>query len=234
MKRTALVTGGNRGLGFETCRQLARLGFTVLLTARDQKNGNLAASELTDREGLDVVFYLLDVTNKDHIKIITQQVEHKFGRLDVLVNNAAIHYDAWQHTINADLNLVEQAMATNVYGPWRLCQAFIPIMMRTGYGRIVNVSSLGGSLHYMQDGGAPAYSMSKAALNVLTLKLAADLKGTGILVNSIDPGWLATEMGGPGGGPVDEGTNGIIWAASLPDDGPTGGFFYGNGDPISW
>lgn len=234
MKRTALVTGGNRGLGFETCRQLARLGFTVLLTARDQKNGNLAASDLTDREGLDVVFYLLDLTNKDHIKIITQQVEHKFGRLDVLVNNAAIHYDAWQHTTNADLNLVEQAMVTNVYGPWRLCQAFIPIMRRTGYGRIVNVSSLGGSLHYMQDGGAPAYSMSKAALNVLTLKLAADLKGTGILVNSIDPGWLATEMGGPGGGPVDEGTHGIIWAASLPDDGPTGGFFYGNGNPISW
>ena len=107
-------------------------------------------------------------------------------------------------------------------------------MKRNGYGRIVNVSSLGGSLHYMQEGGAPAYSISKAALNVLTRKLAADLQGTGILVNSIDPGWLATDMGGPGGGPVQEGTGGIIWAATLPGNGPSGGFFYRHGKPVPW
>ena len=234
MKRIALVTGGNRGLGFETCRQLAKSGFTVLLTARDTNKGNLAVNELVDKEGLGVTFYLLDVTNKDHINIISKQIEQQFGRLDVLVNNAAILYDSWHYTIDADLNLIEQAMVTNVYGPWRLCQAFIPIMKRNGYGRIVNVSSLGGSLHYMQEGGAPAYSMSKAGLNVLTRKLAAELQGTGILVNSIDPGWLATDMGGPGGGPVKEGTRGIIWAATLPDDGPSGGFFYGPGKPVSW
>lgn len=234
MKRTALVTGGNRGLGFETCRQLARTGFTVLLTARDQKKGILAANGLTEKEGLDVIFCLLDVTNKDHINILSKQVEEQFGRLDVLINNAAIHYDAWQNAINADLNIVNEAMVTNVYGPWRLCQTFIPTMQRNGYGRIVNVSSLGGSLHYMQEGGAPAYSISKAALNVLTRKLAAELKGTGILVNSIDPGWLATDMGGHGGGSVEQGTHGIIWAASLPDDGPTGGFFYGRGEPVFW
>jgi NAD(P)-dependent dehydrogenase (short-subunit alcohol dehydrogenase family) len=108
------------------------------------------------------------------------------------------------------------------------------MMKRNRYGRIVNVSSLGCSLHYMQEGGSPAYSVSKAALNVLTRKLAAELRGTGILVNSIDPGWLATDMGGPGGGPVEEGANGIVWAATLPDDGPSGGFFFGHGKPVPW
>jgi len=124
MKRIALVTGGNRGLGFETCRQLAKSGFTVLLTARDPNKGNLAVNELTDKEGLDVIFYLLDVTNKDHIDTIYKQIEQRFGRLDALVNNAAIHYDPWQYAIDADLNLAEQAMVTNVYGPWSLCQIF--------------------------------------------------------------------------------------------------------------
>jgi NAD(P)-dependent dehydrogenase (short-subunit alcohol dehydrogenase family) len=234
MKRIALVTGGNRGLGFETCRQLAKSGFTVLLTTRDPNKGNLAVNELIDKEGLDVIFYLLDVTNKDHINTISKQIEGRFGRLDALVNNAAIHYDPWQYAIDADLSLAEQAMVTNVYGPWRLYQIFIPLMKRNEYGRIVNVSSPGGSLHYMQEGGSPAYSISKAALNVLTRKLAAELQRTGILVNSIDPGWLATDMGGPGGGSVQEGTHGIIGAATLSGNGPSGGFFYGQGKPVPW
>lgn len=233
-KKIALVTGGNRGIGFESCRQLARSGFTVLLTARDPNNGNTAVNKLVNDEGLDVIFYLLDVTNKDHIKNISRQVEQQYGSLSVLINNAAILYDTWQHAIDVDLKVVNQAIDTNVYGPWRLCQAFIPIMKRNGHGRIVNVSSLGGSLHYMQEGGTPAYSISKAALNVLTRRLAAELQGTGILVNSIDPGWLATDMGGPGGGPVKEGVRGIIWAATLPEDGPSGGFFNADGRPVPW
>jgi NAD(P)-dependent dehydrogenase (short-subunit alcohol dehydrogenase family) len=233
-KRIALVTGGNRGIGFETCRQLARSGFTVLLTARDPNKGNMAVNKLVDKEELDVIFHLLDVTNRDHIKTLSEKVEQQYGSLNVLVNNAAILYDTWQHAIDTDLEVVNQAMVTNVYGPWKLCQAFIPIMKRNGYGRIVNISSLGGSLHYMQEGGTPAYSISKAGLNVLTRKLAAELQGTGILVNSIDPGWLATDMGGPGGGSVEEGTRGIIWAATLPDDGPSGGFFNSDGNPMPW
>lgn len=233
-KKIALVTGGNRGIGFESCRQLARSGFTVLLTARDPNNGNTAVNKLVNDEGLDVIFCLLDVTNKDHIKNVSRQVEQQYGSLNVLVNNAAILYDTWQHAIDVDLKVVNQAIDTNVYGPWRLCQAFIPIMKRNGHGRIVNVSSLGGSLHYMQEGGTPAYSISKAALNVLTRRLAAELQGTGILVNSIDPGWLATDMGGPGGGPVKEGVRGIIWAATLPEDGPSGGFFNADGRPVPW
>jgi NAD(P)-dependent dehydrogenase (short-subunit alcohol dehydrogenase family) len=232
--RVALVTGGNRGIGFEASRQLARSGFTVLLTARDPNKGNMAVNKLVDNEGLDVIFYLLDVTNKDHVKTISKQVEQQYGRLNVLVNNAAILYDTWQRAIETDLEVVNQAMVTNVYGPWRLSQAFIPIMKRNGYGRIINISSLWGSLHYMQEGGTPAYSISKAALNALTRKLAAELQGTGILVNSIDPGWLATDMGGPGGGPVEQGMRGILWAATLPNDGPSGGFFNNDGRRMPW
>ena len=125
-----------------------------------------------------------------------------------------------------------KALATNLYGPWLLCQAFIPLMKGNGYGRIVNVSSGAGSLHYM-GGGTPAYGISKAALNALTIKLASELSGTGILVNSVDPGWVATDMGGRGGRPVEEGAKGIVWAATLPDNGPSGGFFY-DGKPEPW
>jgi NAD(P)-dependent dehydrogenase (short-subunit alcohol dehydrogenase family) len=231
-KKIALVTGGNRGLGLETCRQLAGLGLTVILTARNITKGRIAAQQLSDRE-LDVVFYQLDVSDQSHINRLAQQVKQEFGQLDVLVNNAAIFYDTWQKAINADLDVVTQAIITNVFGPWRLSQAFIPMMRRKNYGRIVNVSSLGGSIYYMDNGGTPAYGISKAALNALTRKLAAELRDTGILVNAIDPGWVATDMGGHGGRPVEEGAKGIVWASTLPDNGPSGGFF-SDGQPVPW
>jgi NAD(P)-dependent dehydrogenase (short-subunit alcohol dehydrogenase family) len=230
-KKIALVTGGNRGLGFETCRQLAELGLTVILGARSLNKGERASKQLSDK-GLDVVFYQLDVSNQSHIHNLAEKVEQQFGRLDVLVNNAAILYDTWQHAINADLEVVNQAIITNLFGPWRLSQIFIPIMKRNKYGRIVNVSSGAGSLHYM-DSGTPAYSVSKAALNVLTRILAAELRGTGILVNSVDPGWVATDMGGRGGRPVEDGAKGIVWASTLLDNGPTGGFFF-DAKPTPW
>src|SRR5918996_276892 len=196
-KKIALVTGGNRGLGFETCRQLAQLGMSVILSAQDISKGEKAAKQLSDI-GLDVVFYQLDVS---------KQIIQQFTRLDVLVNNAAILYDTWQNAINADLEIVNQAIITNLFGPWRLSQICIPIMKRNKYGRIVNVSSGAGSLHYMNGGGGTsAYSVSKAALNALTRILASELRGTGILVNSVDPGWVATDIGGRGGGrPVEDG-----------------------------
>jgi NAD(P)-dependent dehydrogenase (short-subunit alcohol dehydrogenase family) len=231
-KKIALVTGANRGIGFECCRQLGELGICVLLTARDTTKGTLATKQLTD-EKLDVLFYELDVSDKNHIQRIAYQVKGQFGRLDMLINNAAILYDTGQNAINADLDIVNQALITNLYGPWLLCQAFIPVMKQNRYGRIVNVSSGAGSLHYMV-GGTPAYGISKAALNALTRKLADELKGSGILVNSVDPGWVATEMGGHGGRSVKEGARGIVWAATaLPDDGPTGEFFY-DGIPERW
>jgi NAD(P)-dependent dehydrogenase (short-subunit alcohol dehydrogenase family) len=139
-KKIALVTDGNRGIGFESCRQLARSGFTVLLTARDSNSGSTAVNKLVNNEGLDIIFFLLDVTNKDHIKNISIQVEQQYGSLNVLVNNAAILYDTRQRAIDVDLEVVNQAIDTNVYGPWRLCQAFVPLMKKNGYGRIVNIS----------------------------------------------------------------------------------------------
>ena len=220
-KKIALVTGANRGLGFETCRQLVRLGLTVILSARDFTKGEVAAKQLVER-GLDVIFYELDVLNQSHMNRITHQIEQRFGRLDVLVNNAAILYDTWQSTLNANLDVVNQALTTNLFGPWRLSQLCIPLMKRNNYGRIVNVSSGAGSLHYMGS-GSPAYSVSKAAQNAFSCIFAADLHGTGILVNSVGPGWVATDMGGRGGRPVGDGAKGIAWAATLPDNGPSGG-----------
>jgi NAD(P)-dependent dehydrogenase (short-subunit alcohol dehydrogenase family) len=230
-KRVALVTGANRGLGFEACRQLAQLGLTVVLGARDLTKGEIAARQLIEG-GLDVIFYELDVSNQNHMNRIVNQVEQQFGRLDILVNNAAILYDTWQSAVNADLDVVNQALITNLYGPWKLSQVCIPLMKRNKYGRIVNVSSGAGSLHYMTS-GSPAYSVSKAALNAFSRVLAADLHGTGILVNSVDPGWVATDMGGRGGRPIEEGAKGIVWAATLPDNGPSGGFFF-DGKPSPW
>jgi NAD(P)-dependent dehydrogenase (short-subunit alcohol dehydrogenase family) len=232
-RKIALVTGGNRGLGYETCRQLAQLGLTVLLGARDLTKGKSAAYQLNEREDLDVKFYQLDVSNQKSIYNIAKEVEQQFGRLDILVNNAAILYDTGQKAVDADLEVVNNALRTNLFGPWRLSQAFIPIMKTNRYGRIVNVSSLGGSLQYTNYGGTPAYSISKVALNMLTRKLAAELVNTGIIVNSVDPGWVATDIGGHGGRPVVEGAKGIVWAATLSDDGPSGGFFC-DGKAVLW
>ncbi|MGN6629549.1 MAG: SDR family NAD(P)-dependent oxidoreductase, partial [Candidatus Nitrosocosmicus sp.] len=179
-------------------------------------------------------FHRLDVSDLNNIKQISLDVINQFGRLDVLVNNAAILYDSWQSATVADLDVVSKALSTNLFGPWLLCQAFIPSMKKNGYGRIVNVSSGAGSLQYMDETSmAPAYSISKVALNALTRKLASELKGTGILINSVDPGWVATDMGGHGGRPVKDGAKGIIWAATLPDNGPNGGFYY-DGKPEPW
>ena len=199
-KKIALVTGANKGLGFETCLRLAQLGLTVILSARDLIKGQVAAKQLVDK-GLDVLFYQLDVSNQSNISKIASQIEQQFGRLDILVNNAAILYDTWQKAVNANLDVVNEALTTNLFGPWRLSQVCIPIMKANKYGRIVNVSSGAGSLHYIGAGslhyigaGTPAYSVSKAALNAFTRILAAELSGTGILVNSVDPGWVATDL----------------------------------------
>ena len=229
--RIALVTGANRGIGLEVVRQLARLGFTSVLTARDGRKAEEAARALTG-EGLKVVPVRLDVTDPQSVEAAARFVGERFGRLDVLVNNAAVLYDSWQRAETASFDTVREAFETNTLGAWRVAQAFIPLLRRSGRGRIVNVSSESGSLASM-GGGTPAYSVSKAALNAFTRVLAAELRGAGVLVNAVCPGWVATDMGGAGGRPVADGAASVLWAVDLPDDGPTGGFFR-DGRPLPW
>jgi len=228
---TALVTGANRGIGLEVTRQLAKQGIDVILGARDQAKGERAARSLT-QDGLSVFPYQLDVADQHSIDRLYQAIAADFGRLDILVNNAAILYDTWQQGTTADLDVVHSALETNLFGAWRMCQTFLPLLRQSHAGRIVNVSSEGGSLASM-GGGTPAYSVSKASLNALTRILASELAGTHILVNSICPGWVATDMGGAGGRPVSQGAAGIVWAATLPKGGPTGGFFRDK-RPLPW
>ena len=226
--KVALVTGGNRGIGLETGRQLAALGFTVLLGARDFAKGEAAARQL----GGKVEAIALDVAAPDAAALAAAEIERRFGRLDVLVNNAAIHYDPRARALKPDWTVIREAFETNVFGAWRIAAACAPLLSTSGHGRLVNVSSEGGSLASM-GAGAPAYSTTKATLNALTCILAAELRGAGVLVNAICPGWVATDMGGPGGRPVAQGAAGIVWAATLPDDGPTGGFFR-DGKRLPW
>ncbi|MBB5080452.1 SDR family NAD(P)-dependent oxidoreductase [Nonomuraea endophytica] len=219
----ALVTGGNRGIGREVCLQLAELGHTVLLGSR---------SPVAEELGGDIVPLRLDVTSAADIAQVAATVSERYGRLDALVNNAAIAYDTWQSAASADLDAVREAAETNLYGPWRLTQALLPLLRESAHPRIVNVSSEAASLTNM-GGGTPAYGTTKVALNALTRMLAAELRADGVLVNAICPGWVATDMGGPGGRPVAAGAAGVVWAATLPDDGPTGGFFR-DGRPLPW
>ena len=224
----ALVTGGARGIGLEVARQLAARGDTVLLGARDPRRGEAAAREL----GGDVRVVGLDVADDGSARRAGAAIAEDLGRLDVLVNNAAIHYDTWQSAADADLAVVHEALETNLFGAWRVAQAVLPLLRRSERPRIVNVSSGAGALTGMR-GGAPAYRTSKVALNALTRMLAAELRADGVLVNSVCPGWVATDMGGHGGRPVAEGAAGIVWAATLADDGPTGGFFRDR-RPVDW
>jgi NAD(P)-dependent dehydrogenase (short-subunit alcohol dehydrogenase family) len=230
-RRFALVTGANRGIGLEVVRQLAREGFTTVLGARDLDKGSAAAAALAG-EGLDVEARRLDVADSKSVRELSAGLDRDLGRLDVLVNNAAIHYDTWQRGVDADLGVVQEALDTNLLGAWRTAQVCLPLLRRSEHGRIVNVSSESGSLASM-GAGAPAYSVSKAALNALTRVLAAELRPEGILVNSVCPGWVATDMGGPGGRPVGDGAASVMWAVLLPDDGPSGGFFR-DGQKLDW
>jgi NAD(P)-dependent dehydrogenase (short-subunit alcohol dehydrogenase family) len=223
-RRVALVTGGNRGIGLEICRQLGRQGLRVLLTARREDKGRAACEELR-AEGSEVSFLPLEVTRAESVDAVREQVERELGRLDVLVNNAAVSLERGKFAADVDMETVRETLETNLIGPWRLCQAFLPLMRREGYGRIVNVSSGVGSFSRLS-AGYPAYRISKTGLNALTRVLADELKGTNILVNAVTPGWVRTHMGGAQAPrSVEEGAEAAVWLATLPDGGPTGKFF---------
>jgi NAD(P)-dependent dehydrogenase (short-subunit alcohol dehydrogenase family) len=235
--RLAVVTGASRGLGLETCRQLARLGITVILTARDATKGEAAAAMLR-AEGLEVRFHPLDVTNEESTKELARFIEREYGRLDILVNNAGVVRDrfdraTWisQPALETDIETLRATLDTNTFGALRVMRALIPLMR--GRGNVVNVSSGMGQLNEMEDSFI-GYRLSKTGLNVLTRVIAAELKDTRIKVNSVCPGWVRTDMGGPDAPrSAAEGAAGIVWAATLPEDGPSGGFFR-DGQPIPW
>lgn len=222
--KLALVTGANRGIGFEICRQLATRGVRTILGARDEAKGKAAAGKLT-AEGLEVLFRPLDVTDPASVRDVKDWVERELGRLDVLINNAAISVERDTPGSVVDMETAHRTIDTNLFGPWMLCQAFIPMMRRQAYGRIVNVSSGKGAFARLK-AGQTAYCVSKTALNSLTALLADELQGTNVLINVMTPGWVRTHLGGiHAPRSVEEGADTAVWLATLPDGGPTGRFY---------
>jgi NAD(P)-dependent dehydrogenase (short-subunit alcohol dehydrogenase family) len=232
MDKTALVTGGNRGIGFAVCRGLTQMGLKVILTSRDGEKGNNAA-EILRQEGYELDDHPLDVIDAESISILKNYIVETYGRLDVLINNAGVSLDKGRAILDVPLDVVRETLEVNFYGPLNMCRAFIPLMKEHQYGRVVNVSSELGSLSRMS-GRTGAYKVSKAALNALTRIIAGEVKGQNIKVNTMSPGWVRTDMGGPSAPrSLEEGADTILWLATLPDDGPTGGFFRDR-EAISW
>jgi NAD(P)-dependent dehydrogenase (short-subunit alcohol dehydrogenase family) len=236
----ALITGAGRatGLGFEAARQLGQKGIFVLLTARNAKAADELAA-LLKSEGLDVVGHELDVTRSDSVNALRDVIERDYGRLDILINNAASAIPSGELAASADLDVAHDMMETVLFGSWRLTQALLPLLRQSAHPRVVNVSSGAGShadtsfgLH-SGNGIGTSYAVAKMALNALTVKFANENKD--VLVNAVCPGFTATFEGGEsmGARPVKDGAASILYAALLPDDGPTGGFFR-DGEPIGW
>lgn len=248
--RIAIVTGGDRGIGFQICRQLGELGFQVVLTSPDPERGKAAAVKLKNA-GLAVAYHVLDLLNARHPDALRSFVMKKFGRVDVLVNNAGISLDAGMSKVEgllrrrikkapkkmdygegpgileADTDIMRATLEVNTLGALKMCQTFIPLMKKARYGRVINISSTLGQLKDMTDEEkVPAYQLSKTALNAIT-KMAADAcRGTNVAVNSVCPGWTRTDLGGPEAPQSPEkAAKDIVWLATQPDNGPTGQFF---------
>lgn len=224
-KKIAVVTGGNKGIGFAICRALAKNNFHVVLTARSAEKGQAACEQLK-KEGLDVSFFPLEVTEESQIQKLKSHLEKEFSRCDVLVNNAGIFLDRkGPNVLEIGRDVIEETLRTNTLAPLRISQVLLPMMKKRRSGRIVNLSSGLGQLDEMQT-DYMAYRVSKTALNAVTKILAYELKGTNILVNAMCPGWVKTDMGGPNAQLTPEqGADTALWLATLPDNGPAGGFF---------
>lgn len=230
-QKIAIVTGANKGLGLEICRQLLEKRFRVILTARNESKGHSACQKLAT-DYADIEFFKLDVTSQSDVDALRDHIKDRYQRCDVLVNNAGVFPDPrddldnqWPSILTADLDSVRQGMETNTYGALRLCQAIIPLMQANQYGRIVNMSSGMGQLSDM-NGCCPAYRISKTALNVITRVFADELRGSDILINSMCPGWVKTDLGGEEATrEVSEGADTAIWLAMLTTGGPSGLFF---------
>ena len=225
-QRVALVTGANRGLGLETSRQLFAKGLTVVMAGRDEAALMRARETLGQNEQSRVVIVRMDVTDARTITRAHRIIKEGVGPVDVLVNNAAVLLSESDDVLSITTDVYQRTFDTNVFGAIDVCRAFVPDMVQRRYGRIVNVSSGAGQLAKMST-YAPAYSMSKTALNAFTRILGATYEGVGVLANAVDPGWVRTDMGGPSAPrSPEQGADTIVWLATLPDDGPTGGFFH--------
>jgi len=245
-RKIALVTGANRGLGFEISRQLGQKGMTVLMGARDSEKGEKAA-EMLHGEGLDTRAIALDVTDSASITSAVDAIRSDFGRLDVLVNNAAVLLDIGVQPSDLGEDVLRSTFEANFFGPYRLTQELVPLLKKSGRGRIVNLGTQVASLNQLADPDSPlkddicpAYQASKTALNAMTLVFAKELHAFGIKVNSVCPGWVMTDMGhddlpdyGDAVRPMSpqEPVEKLIWLTELPDEGPTGGFF-SEGKPV--
>ena len=228
--QVALVTGASRGIGREVARQLAERGHTVLLAARDRARAEAAAAEVDG----DVRPLELDVSDGASVERAVAGVESDPGRLDVLVNNAGIGADFGVSATEPDFDRIAETLDTNLYGAYRVAVAMLGLLRASEHPRIVNVSSGMGGVAEM-GGWSPGYRISKAGLNAVTRMLSTELADQGVLVNSACPGFVATDMGRPLGArkSVEDGAAGIVWLATLPDDGPTGGFFR-DGEPVAF
>lgn len=230
--QVALVTGANKGLGFEISRQLAKLGITVVMGTRSEEKGSAAVERLRT-EGLNVHLVKLDVTNSDNIEALPKFLQEKFGRLDILVNNAGVLLDWGTKPSELNLDILRQTFETNFFGAFAITKAVLPLIRQSDAGRIVNISSHLGSLTDTLDSNSPyygflgmAYQASKTALNALTVQLAKELMETSIKVNAATPGWVQTDLGSAEADLTpEEGADTPVWLATLPVDGITGGFF---------
>ncbi len=250
IERVAIITGADRGIGFQVSRQLGELGFKIVLTSPDRAKGEVAAAKLS-REGLNVVYQKLDLLNERDVRALKVFVLNKFGRIDLLVNSAGVMLDSGRSKVEGllsrrikkipkrkgfgegpsilevNIDIVRATLEINTLGALKMCQAFVPLMLKAGYGRVVNVSSSLGQLNDMTDEDkVPAYQMSKTALNAVTRMVADAARGSNVAVNSVCPGWTRTDIGGQEAPQsTEEAAGTIVWLARQPDNGPTGGFF---------
>ena len=240
-KRIALITGANKGIGLETARQLGKEGITVLVGARDEKKSNGATEELR-KEGIDAYGLVIDVDNGDSIQKAVASVDHEHGRLDILINNAGVMLHGADKSVSEEpLDVWRKTFETNFFGLIATTQAFLPLLRKSDAGRIVNLSSILGSMTHHSTPGSPiygyhvpAYNVSKAAVNAFTVQLAYELKDTKIKVNAAHPGWVKTELGGEGAPmEIEDGAKTSVELATIGEDGPNGAYIH-MGKPLPW
>jgi len=240
-KKIALITGANKGIGFETARQLGAKNITVIIGTRDAKKGEAAAEQLRN-QGIDANPIVIDVADQKSIKSAAARIKKDFGRLDILVNNAGIMLDDPENKNSASgVEVFRQTFETNVFGLIATTEAFLPLIRKSPAGRIVNLSSILGSIAYQATPGSPtygfsrpSYNVSKAAVNAYTVQLAYQLKDTNIKVNAAHPGWVKTDMGGEGANmEIEDGAKTSVALATIDKDGPNGSYLH-MGEPIPW